>query len=91
MIQLISEDCVGVSQQLRSVLAYAGIHHSFFLLFFLPQTSQNKQTAITGLGNHFILKSVEKEMTSMHLVLLLTRHAASGLRNWILQLKTAQS
>lgn len=88
MIQVISEDCVGVSQQLRSVLAYAGIHHSFF---FLPQTSQNKQTAITGLGNHFILKSVEKEMTSMHLVLLLTRHAASGLRNWILQLKTAQS
>lgn len=65
MIQLISEDCVGVSQQLRSVLAYAGIHHSFFF-FFLPQTSQNKQTAITGLGNHFILKSVEKEMTSMH-------------------------
>lgn len=91
MIQLISEDCVGVSQQLRSVLAYAGIHHSFFFVFFLPQTSQNKQTAITGLGNHFILKSVEKEMTSMHLVLLLTRHAASGLRNWILQLKTAQS
>lgn len=91
MIQLISEDCVGVSQQLRSVLAYAGIHHSFFLFVFLPQTSQNKQTAITGLGNHFILKSVEKEMTSMHLVLLLTRHAASGLRNWILQLKTAQS
>lgn len=90
MIQLISEDCVGVSQQLRSVLAYAGIHHSF-CFFFLPQTSQNKQTAITGLGNHFILKSVEKEMTSMHLVLLLTRHAASGLRNWILQLKTAQS
>lgn len=91
MIQLISEDCVGISQQLRSVLAYAGIHHSFFCFCFLPQTSQNKQTAITGLGNHFILKSVEKEMTSMHLVLLLTRHAASGLRNWILQLKTAQS
>lgn len=61
-------------------------------VFFSPQTSQNKwNTVLTAQGNDFMLHiptNVEKEMTSIHLVFLLTRHAAClwaqeiGLFNW---------